>query len=560
MSQYSEAENMKENMKISISYYNFIKEVFEDYINSVSYYKDITNDYKKKLEKFQIEFGENLIEKYNIKYKEINKSHTYSIISSITKLVKKQIEQLEFIIKGIDSQLENYKKFRETKISSPKSHSTFNDVSKDLLKKYQDIDDARYNFNSCMDKTKLKLKKFIINNKSTSEKDVNKAITNSKESAKKYINLINTVKPYEDNFDESYQSSIVKMENLTSETSEKLKDFVFDLILFFQSYNKILLSVIDFFLPELSKLNETQEMEKIMKNSYKKDNKLCHVKRDKYEFKLFQDNNNAEEDAKISDIILKLEDGIQEMIVIKDELLINFLKTMKNEIDLIEYDFDIVIEEEKCKCNKLTEKVLEIETKKSFPTEEEVNQLNTLLDKHHNRVVFLWKLSKYRSGGGFELKSQTFNIFTKLFYTIIDRIERDHDYFSVKYAIIISQTYYITQIDNEKLYLQAKILYNKLFRSKKFWEDYLNYSINNEIAKREHFDYENGTIGKETQKEADEKRSSIAFTELVTFATNMTDFCLKKDIIQEVISPKMEEFKLSDDLRVSIEDIINGKK
>ena len=75
-----------------------------------------------------------------------------------------------------------------------------------------------------MDKTKLILKKFIINNKSTSEKDVNKAITNSKESAKKYINLINTVKPYEDSFDTSYLSSIDKMENLTSETSEKLKD------------------------------------------------------------------------------------------------------------------------------------------------------------------------------------------------------------------------------------------------------------------------------------------------------------------------------------------------
>ena len=228
---------------------------------------------------------------------------------------------------------------------------------------------------------------------------------------------------------------------------------------------------------------------------------------------------------------------------------------------LIEYDFDIVIEEEKCKCLKLTEKVLEIETKeKNFPTEEEVNQLNTLLDKHHNRVVFLGKLSKYRGGGGFKLKSLTFKIFTQLFYTIIDKIDRDNDYFSVKSAIIISQTYYITQIDNEKLYLQAKILYHKLFRSKKFWEDYLNYSINNEIAKRAYFDYENGTIGKETQKEADEKKSNIAFTELLTFATNMTYFDLKKDIIKEVIVPKMNEFKLSDDLRVSIEDIINGKK
>lgn len=58
MSKCSEVENMK----ISISYYNFIKEVFEDYINSVSYYKDITIEYIKKLKKFQDKFGENLIE------------------------------------------------------------------------------------------------------------------------------------------------------------------------------------------------------------------------------------------------------------------------------------------------------------------------------------------------------------------------------------------------------------------------------------------------------------------------------------------------------------------
>ena len=40
----------------------------------------------------------------------------------------------------------------------------------------------------------------------------------------------------------------------------------------------------------------------------------------------------------------------------------------------------------------------------------------------------------------------------------------------------------------------------------------------------------------------------------------MTYFDLKKDIIKEVIVPKMNKFNLSDDLRVSIEDIINGKK
>ena len=553
-----------ENMNISISYYNFIKEVFDDYIKSVTYYKEITIDYIKKLNLFQEKYSNKLNGKDNIKYKEINKSHTYSIISPINKLVKKQIEQLDIFILGINSQLDKYKSmFGETKILSSKFQSIFDDASKDLLKKYRDIDKARDNFKSCMDNTKLIIKKYMINekdNNSTSYNDVITAINNSKKYAKEYKNLINTVKTYEDNFDTSYLSSIESMKKLTSETSEKLKDFVLNLILFFQNNNKMQLSEIDIFLPELSKLNETEEIEKIMENSYKKDNKLCHVKRDKYKFKLFQDNNNAEEDAKISDKILKLEDGIQEMIVIKDENILSFLKKMKNDLVLIEYDFDLDIEEEKFKCLKLSDKILELETNNIIPTEEEVNQLNTLLDKHHNRVVFLQKLSQYRNNGKFEIKPQTFEIFTQLFNTIIDKIDRDNDYYSVKNAIIISQTYYIKLKDNEKKYLQKMIQNNQLFKSKKFWEDFLNFSINNEIATCAHNDYKNGNIEKENQKEADDKKSNIAFSQILPYADNMIEFGLDKNIIQEVIFPKMDEFKMSKELSESIKAIINGKK
>ena len=233
---------------------------------------------------------------------------------------------------------------------------------------------------------------------------------------------------------------------------------------------------------------------------------------------------------------------------------------MKNDLVLIEYDFDLDIEEEKFKCLKLSDKILELETNNIIPTEEEVNQLNTLLDKHHNRVVFLQKLSQYRNNGKFEIKPQTFEIFTQLFNTIIDKIDRDNDYYSVKNAIIISQTYYIKLKDNEKKYLQKMIQNNQLFKSKKFWEDFLNFSINNEIATCAHNDYKNGNIEKENQKEADDKKSNIAFSQILPYADNMIEFGLDKNIIQEVIFPKMDEFKMSKELSESIKAIINGKK
>ena len=92
-----------------------------------------------------------------------------------------------------------------------------------------------------------------------------------------------------------------------------------------------------------------------------------------------------------------------------------------------------------------------------------------MLDIHHNRVVFLQKLSEYRNKGKFELTQKTFDIFSKLFNTIIKTIERDNDFHSVKNAIILSQTYYLkTDEESGKKYLQKIFQNNEIFKSKKF--------------------------------------------------------------------------------------------
>ena len=50
-------------------------------------------------------------------------------------------------------------------------------------------------------------------------------------------------------------------------------------------------------------------------------------------------------------------------------------------------------------------------------------------------------------------------------------------------AIIISQTYYVNIDNNKKLYLQQKIETNEIFKSKKFWEEFLDFCINKQIVK-----------------------------------------------------------------------------
>ena len=560
-----------ENMNISINYFNFIKEVFDDYIKYITNYKLITSEYLKKMGQLQEKYSPKLTgkdkDKDYSKYKNINTTHIYSITYPVTKIIDKQIENLDILLFGIDSQIKNYNSIiKEKDILLSKFQLMFDEATKDLLKKYRDIDKLRDTFMASMSNTELIINKFLNKkDNSITLNDMKTSISNSKKIEKEYKKLISSTKYYEETFDALYISSIENIKKLTSETSNQMKDIIIDFIILLKNYIKMQSSEIDMFLPELSELNEAKELEEIIEKTYKQNNKLVHVKPDKYKLKIFQKKDKSE-DVLNSNPILNLEDGFEEMTVIKDENILSTFKTMKENFELVEdNNMNLKIEEEKVKCLQLTDKILELENPKLKknnigPSNEEVDNLNKLLDIHHNRVVFLQKLSEYRNKGKFELTQRTFDILSKLFNTVINTIERDNDFHSVKNAIILSQTYYIkTDKDNEKKYLQKMIQDNKIFKSKNFWEEFLEFSINKEIVTCVNNDVKNGNILKENRKEAEDKMSNIAFAQILPYADNMIEFGLDKEIIREVVFPKMTQYKMSNELIESIKAIINSK-
>ena len=560
-----------ENMNISINYYSFIKEVFEDYIKYITNYKNITNEYLKKLIQNHEKYGPRLMgkEKDLSKYKGIKTTHIYSITSPIPKIINKQIENLKFFITGIDSQIESYNLIiKEKDILSTKFQQMFDEAKKDLLKKYRDIDKLRDNFISTMSNTEDTINKYITRKDNPlSFNEMKNTISASKKIEKEYKNLINSTECYEETFDALYISSIENIKKLSSETSNQMKDIIIDFIILLKNYNKMLSSEIDIYLPGLNEMNEIKIMEDIIEKSFKKNNKLVHVTPDKYNLKIFSKNDDTE-DILYSHPILNIEDGFKEMTIIKDMNILSIFKIMKENFDLIEdHNMDIKIEEEKLNCLKLTDKILELENPKKDknrnnigPTNQEINELNNLLDIHHNRVVFLQKLSEYRNKGKFEINEKTFDILSKLFTTIINTIERDNDFHSVKNAIILSQTYYIkTDNNNGKKYLQKIIQDNNIFKSKKFWVEFLEYSINKEIVTSVNNDVKTGNILRENRKEAEDKMSNIAFSQILPYADNMIEFGMNKEIIMEVVFPKMIQYKMSNELIESIKSIVNSK-
>ena len=559
-----------ENINISINYYNFIKEVFDDYIQFITNYKTITNEYLKKLSSLQEKFSYKLStrDKENMKYKNINIEHIFSLTSPIPKIIKEQIENSNICIKGIETQIENYNKLmKEKEILSNKIQLMFEESRKDLLKKYREIDKLKENFRLSMANTEDIIFKCLSQKDKTITEDRMKwAIDDSKKIEKDYKNLINSTKLYEETFDSIYLSSLENMKKLCSETSNQMKDLIIDFIILLKNNVKMQMSQIDMYLPELGQLAEVKIIENIIINSYRKNNKLVHVKPQKYRMKIFKNKIEEDELGQSTNPIVNLEDGFEEMMLIRDENIVKTLKIMKENFELFEdKNISIEIEEEKVKCMLLIEKILNVEnpktTKKSkdLVSDDDINELNNLIDKHHNRVVFLQKLSEFRNVGKFEIGKNTFEILSKLFNTLINTIERDVDYHSAKNAIILSQTYYMKdEKNNDKIYLQKNIQNKEIFRSKKFWEEFLDFSINKEIVQCVSNDVKNGNILKENRKEAEDKMSNIAFAQIVPYTDNMREFGLDKETIKELVFPKMEKYKMNKELIQQVKDVIDN--
>ena len=235
-----------ENINISIDYFMFIKEVFNDYIQYISNYKSITNEYIQKLEIFQEKFSDKLLrideDNINIKNKNINTSHIFSFTSPLIKIIGKQIECLKIFMEGIDSQIENNNKWiRENEILSDKFQLMFEEARKDLLKKYREIDKLRDLYKMNMSNTEDILVKNLNKKDSNNiiKEQIKNALTSSKKIEKEYKDLINSTKLCEATFDSLYLSSLENFKKLSSEASNQFKESIINFIVLLKDNNKM---------------------------------------------------------------------------------------------------------------------------------------------------------------------------------------------------------------------------------------------------------------------------------------------------------------------------------
>ena len=357
-----------------------------------------------------------------------------------------------------------------------------------------------------------------------------------------------------------------RMRKILCEISNDLKDLICDCSLFLKNSFKMPLSEIDTYIDGIFSFDEYSNIDKLIKSSYKKDN-FVPMNGEKYTLKLFKSlNDNEMNKSHFKRNISIVEEELQEMDFNQEEEILLTVKKMAENFDLIEYNnFDIPLEEEKLRCKFLTLKILSFSHNTKFYSNqfsdinpEEVEELEKMLNKKYNRVAFIQKLSQFRATGVFEFQEKEFNILIDLFNKIIKIVENKEDYDSVINIIILSQTYYIMK-NNQKEYLQKYIMNNYLFKTKKFWDAFLKYSINKEIEESKKTEEING-ISNENKIIDEEKFNNIVFAQLLPMTDNMIEFGLDINIVEQIILPIIKKYKISPEYSEVVISVINIKK
>ena len=548
-----------ENMIVSSNYFEFLKQMFEDFIKYIKGYKNATNEYTKKLQQIHEKYSPRLtsLKEEIKKLPNIKSKHVLSFTSKIPKIISQQISNMQFFISGIETDIKSLEKtLKEKSSSASKYQNDYDEAKNNLLKKYKEIEKFKNNFLSSASQTEDIIYKYYSGSiEKNIEEQMQSNVKNTKKIENEYQNSLKNVKSYEDSFIINANNSNDNIKRISCELSTKMKDSIVNFLLLLKNCFKLPLSEVDTYLPELIKLDENKKIEDIINSTYKKNQSFTPIQVEKYNMKLIEQKmKNSEDDDK--------------NIIIDENEILNTFKEMSNNFQL--FNKDILGQQnndEKILCKDLTLKLLSFSPKvfgrnhkKLDPiTKDETENLLNLLEIHGNRVIFLNVITNFRQYGEFLIPNKEFDILSELFNKILNCVIRDKDFYAAKNVIILSQTYYILN-NADKVYLQNKILNNSLFKEQVFWEELINDSLGKEIQKTVNTLTKNDTILDEKRKKIEmEKYEKIIFTLLLPFINNMIEFNVNKNTIDNVLKPLIAYYKLKQESINVINSIIESK-
>ena len=232
---------------------------------------------------------------------------------------------------------------------------------------------------------------------------------------------------------------------------------------------------------------------------------------------------------------------------------------MKTIIPDIMPNFDMEKERKKQEMRELSKKIFV--TNIPF-TDEEKQKLMEYLQQKWSQTYFLIYLSKQRTQGRFSRSEKLVKDLAEILNLILKTAEAQNDYDAARNCMILSQTYFYEDKDEngnaKKVYLLEYILEYKWLRTPQFWRGLIEEMISQEIKKYTNMNPGEPSLLDETNEKSMERLSNIGFSQLLPYCNNMREFFMDDRIVVKIIDEFVEKYHIQKEFAQSIYDVINS--
>ena len=548
---------------------NFIEltdKMLKDYNEAISEYIKISEVYIDKLTQLTTKYESN-INQYeksfpdsDNKIKEL--TNLFHKLPSIFSLIKTKMKNIHNVI--LESMVNN----KGDKAEIAENNSKFEELKKEIEPKERMLIAAFPKYKTCktylfdyFKKLEDSLVNAVLSGENKKQQMAETLVKYSEVIMEKEDNLIKEQESYKKNlnsffnvYDKFYESCEAKFKNNLEQTKSGITSIASVSLTSFKSLYLQMEQIIK----NLSENELTVDYSKFLANFVEKidkemlDNKyFIRIIKEKYvedKHKNFDHQKLKKEHYSIS----------EDKIYLKDEDIYEIAKMMYMSQFVDEKHYNLVEEQKKIKIHSLVDKLLGYSIKKKDPnsteeitpiTDEEVNNLMTLLDKPTYRFEFLKILNLFRAKGICEMPKKEFEITKNIFLFIAEKIYKETDILSAKLIIIISQTFYAKE-NNEKIYLFSYLQNHLMFTNLKVWEEGIAQTIQDDLDRSNVSELDDN----DPKKAAIINNVLLAHT--ITFCHNMVEFGMKVNDIKQIVDNLIKKYKLNETSIQQIQELM----
>lgn len=542
-------------------YYNNIKnskKSIKNYLTIVDSFSKITADNKKALN--------NLFKTI----KEFSEADIpFPILKNLEILIKIYEKYNDAFLVSIETPLENLKKSILNSLKYLSNYLNFSQILsmniKNLSRKYYE------NYNKLMENlgdtelavideyTKSKYR-LCINKLKNKEKEKDKLIKEALSNEKVYLSMKSDLSEKVDNYIEQFNSIMKKINPKIVQLNEDIKNTSLIAISTLKKNNANFMNQLESETMELLNKdnncnNEGNEFFNFIMR--KDENSEIHqaVELSKYNIKIL----NEEEKTSIEcDTLKQKSKKLTKALFYTAQDIFNIVKNIYDlNFKMVNQDsFNLEKERNKIIITDIMGKILSYNfdtrtfVKECNITQKEVNYLfSAIFTEEEYFMKYLLCLNNYRTTGKYEISPNVFNIIKIIFDKKADELLVANNIKIAGFIVILSQTFYMMK-DNEKYYLQKEVQKKQYFRDIKFWVNYFEDGITEDVIKFEEESKKIGAVYSDEKKE--KKLEEIAFSKMASLVTSLTDFEIEKEKIEAILLPLFDKYKISQQTRESI--------